>query len=76
MCFRPAHATGPQEHVCPECGVPVVNMGGIAITSCLSCGCDFTPYLNGEKAIPAAAAPKAPGAPAPQAPTAPKPPVA
>ena len=76
MCFRPANAasSGPDE--CPECGKTIEAVDGIELKSCPFCGCDFMPYLNGEKAVPGApVAPAAPAAPkAPGAPGAPKPP--
>ena len=72
MCFRPADASaGGGPNKCPECGKTIQAMGGLVLKSCPFCKCDFTPYLNGEKAVPGApAAPGAPGAPA--APGAPK----
>lgn len=78
MCFRPADASaGSGVNKCPECGKTIQAMGGLVLKSCPFCKCDFTPYINGEKPIPGAAAPAAPGAPAaPAAPGAPKPPMA
>lgn len=87
MCFRPADAGGDAgPHKCPECGKPIQSMGGIVLKKCPFCKCDFTPYLNGEKELPASSMPGAPGAPAapgapgapkaPGAPGAPKPPAA
>lgn len=77
MCFRPADAsanTGVNK--CPECGKALQAMGGVVLSKCPFCKCDFAPYLDGSKPLPNAA-PAAPGAPAapsaPGAPAAPKP---
>ena len=65
MCFRPADAGGDSgPNKCPECGKTIQMMGGLKLTKCPFCKCDWTPYLNGEKPIPGApGAPAAPGAP-------------
>ena len=78
MCFRPAEASGGSgPNKCPECGKTIQPMGGIQLKSCPFCKADWTPYLDGTKPIPGAAAPGAPKAPgAPSAPGAPKPPSA
>lgn len=74
MCFRPADASaGAGVNKCPECGKTVQAMGGLVIKTCPFCKCDFAPYLNGEKEIPAvlgaSGTPAAPGTPtAPKAP--------
>lgn len=72
MCFRPADASaGAGVNKCPECGKTVQAMGGLVIKTCPFCKCDFAPYLNGEKKIPAVLG--VPGTPAaPGTPTAPK----
>lgn len=78
MCFRPADVdTKPGLEKCPECGRAVPNFRGVVLNECPVCKCDFKPYLDGTKAVPAAApsAPAAPGAPQPPAaPGAPQPP--
>lgn len=75
MCFRPADASaGAGVSKCPECGKAIQAMGSFVLKSCPFCKCDFTPYLNGAKQVPGAAAPDAPAVPA--APGAPKPPTA
>lgn len=84
MCFRPADASaGGGMNKCPECGKTIQMMAGVTLKACPFCKADFTPYINGEKPLPGAAAPGAPAAPAapgapaaPAAPGAPKPPTA
>ena len=81
MCFRPADASaGGGMNKCPECGKAIQMMAGVKLKACPFCKADFTPYIDGTKPLPGAAAPGAPAAPAapgaPAAPSAPKPPTA
>lgn len=63
MCFRPASAaaSGPAE--CPECHKTIEAVDGIELKNCPFCGCDFTPYLNGTKPVPAPLRPRLPRVP-------------
>lgn len=82
MCFRPSDAStaaGPME--CPECGKPIMPMGGIVLKTCPFCKADFEKYMNADgtpnaDAIAADQAGKGGAPKAPAAPGAPKPPSA